>query len=60
MPESQIKDESNSSDAGSDKSDDDNVNKSIQSYSDEEMESNSEKLTCDHCEKEWCSWKDFY
>ena len=52
MPESQIEDESDSSDAESDKSDDDNVNKTIQSYSDEEMESNSEKLTCDHCEKE--------
>ena len=56
----------------SDNSDDkkESVNESIQSDSDEEMESNSEKLTCHHCEKDnsnivyllacpKCSWRDF-
>ena len=59
MPESQSDDESDFSVVESDDSDDEkeSVNESIQSDeniqsdSDEEMESNSEKLTCHHCEK---------
>ena len=73
MPESQSDDESDSSVVESDDSDDEkeSVNESIQSDSDEEMGSNSEKLTCHHCEKGHahivyllacprCSWRDFY
>ena len=54
MPESQSDDESDSSVVESDDSDDkkESVNESIQSDSDEVMESNSEKLTCPHCEKD--------
>ena len=73
MPESQSDDESDSSVVESDDSDDEkeSVNERIQSDSDEEMESNSKKLTCHHCEKDHahivylltcprCSWRDFY
>ena len=54
MPESQSDDESDSSVVESDDSDDkkESVNESIQSDSHEVMESNSEKLTCHHCEKD--------
>ena len=53
-PESQSDDQSDSSGVESDNSDDkkESVNESIQSDSDEEMESNSEKVTCHRCEKD--------